>query len=262
MTASLKNIIIVGYPKSGNTWITRLTADLLGCPIKGFWKEPESYEIACEGQDRVSPLKCFKAHHSFPELDLDINSSENKVIYVIRDPRDVALSGANFFEFNRLPNIRKTLRKSPFGTAFYNKIIYKIIHYERCKIEQMTSAILHGDPDLSWCHIPWSDHYKSYINRPVLFVRYEDMLSTPLQECVKILSYLNQKRDLSFIKDVVDRQSFDQKKLEFKQRKEKDKVIFMRSGKSGEWRKKLSPSQKEKLQSGLLEDLKFFSYEI
>jgi Sulfotransferase domain len=262
MTVSLKNIIVVGYPKSGNTWITRLTADLLGCPIKGFWKEPESYEIACEGQDRVSPLQCFKAHHSLHELDLDINSSENKIIYVVRDPRDVALSGAHFFEFNRLPKVREALEKVPLGRALYNKIVYKIVHYERCKIEQMTSAILHGNQDLSWCHIPWSKHYKSYVNRPVLFVRYEDMLSDPLKECVKILNYLNQKRDLSFIEAVIERQSFHQKKLEFRQKKEKDKVVFMRSGKSGEWRKKLSPSQKDKLQSYLLEDLKFLAYEI
>jgi Sulfotransferase domain len=262
MTVPLRNIIIVGYPKSGNTWITRLTADLVGCPIVGFWNEPESHEIACEGEDRRSPLKCFKAHHSLPELGLDVSSRENKIIYVIRDPRDVALSGAHFFEFNKLPAVRKTLGQIPLGTVLYNKILYKLIHHEQCKIDQMASAVLHGSKDLSWCHVPWRNHYRSYVNSSVLFIRYEDMLSSPLQECIKILNYLNQNRELNFIKEAIHRQSFDQKKLEFKRKKEKNKVVFMRSGKSGEWRKKLSASQKDRFQDYLSEDLKFFSYEV
>jgi Sulfotransferase domain len=261
MPLSLKNVIIVGYPKSGNTWITRLTAELLGCPIAGFWKEPEHCEIACEGQDRPSSLKCFKAHHSLHELDLDIDSSENKIIYVVRDPRDIALSGAHFFEFYKYSEIQNMLKKVPLGRVFYKKIVHKTIHRKKHKIEEMIGVILYGNKNLSWCHIPWQSHYKSYINSPVLFIRYEDMLLSPVQECFKILNYLNQERSLDFVLGVIDRQSFARKKAEFKKRKEKYKAIFMRSGKSGEWRKNLSTAQKNVFKKSLLEDLKFFSYE-
>ena len=56
----MKNIIVVGYPKSGSTWITRLTAELVGCPITGFWNQSNQNEIAREGQDRTSDFRCFK----------------------------------------------------------------------------------------------------------------------------------------------------------------------------------------------------------
>ncbi len=257
-----ENVIIVGYPKSGNTWITRLTAELLGCPIVGFWNEPENPEIACEGLDRLSKLKCFKAHHTRQELNIDVISNKTKIIYVIRDPRDVVISGAHFFEFDRFPAIRKFLDKFPFGKSLYDKIIYKIIHHEQCNIEQMMKTILMGSKKLSWCHVPWTEHYKSYLNSPVLFIRYEDMLHSPVQQCLRILQHLNEERDLSFIQEVVKRQSFEQKKLEFKQKKEKHKVMFMRSGQSGEWRKKLSAHQKDKLSTSLTKDLQLFAYDI
>ena len=31
-----ETVYVVGYPKSGCTWLTRLVAELLGCPVSGF----------------------------------------------------------------------------------------------------------------------------------------------------------------------------------------------------------------------------------
>ena len=45
----MKNIIVVGYPKSGCTWATRLVAELVGCPVGGFWQSDKK-EIAVEGE--------------------------------------------------------------------------------------------------------------------------------------------------------------------------------------------------------------------
>jgi Sulfotransferase domain len=259
---SLEKVIVVGYPKSGNTWITRLTAELLNCPVAGFWQEPHNIEIACEGQNRPSKIKCFKAHHRFDELDLDICYSQIKIIYVVRDPRDIVLSGAHFFKFDKFPRTRKALEKTLLGKAFYRKFFYRIIHQKRFKIEQMIKVILEGDQSISWCHTPWVKHYKSYIDSPALLVRYEDMLASPLQQSARILRYLGQSQDQDMIKRAVERQSFQRKKSEFDQKKEFHKVVFMRSGKSGEWREKLSAAQKERLRQSLMADLKFFAYEV
>ena len=43
------NIVIAGYPKSGNTWLTRLVAEVLKCPVVGFLEQPQNNEIAIEG---------------------------------------------------------------------------------------------------------------------------------------------------------------------------------------------------------------------
>lgn len=63
----MKKIIIAGYPKSGNTWLTRLVAEIVGCPVTGFLYS-QHFEIAKEGGDRKSEFECFKSHHKYYEL--------------------------------------------------------------------------------------------------------------------------------------------------------------------------------------------------
>ena len=77
----------MGYPKSGNTWVTRLIAELVGCPVAGLWHSSK-IEIAREGQHRVSDFQCFKSHHQLHELHTDKDSDEHYIVYVIRDPRE------------------------------------------------------------------------------------------------------------------------------------------------------------------------------
>ena len=39
----MKNkVIITGYPKSGNTWLTRLIAEALDSPVIGFYNEADT----------------------------------------------------------------------------------------------------------------------------------------------------------------------------------------------------------------------------
>lgn len=158
----MKNIIVVGYPKSGNTWITRLIAELVGCQVAGFWNS-ELDEVAVEGQDRVSDFRCFKSHHQLDELNVDIDNDENPVIYVLRDPRDVAVSGAGFFKHNRSERIEKFLEKIPKGKSLYG-VISKIIHPEAHRIDKMIQAILYGSEEVHyWCRIFWKNHYMPYL---------------------------------------------------------------------------------------------------
>ena len=60
-------IIVCGYPKSGNTWLTRLVAEIIMSPVVGFWMYPLHNEVAIEGLDRKSDYMCFKAHQCITE---------------------------------------------------------------------------------------------------------------------------------------------------------------------------------------------------
>lgn len=50
----MTNIIVAGYPKSGNTWATRLLAEVIGYPVAGSWRRNVVDALEIEGADRVS----------------------------------------------------------------------------------------------------------------------------------------------------------------------------------------------------------------
>ena len=94
---SVRRILVVGYPKSGNTWLTRLTAELLAAPVTGFWSEPGAVEIAVDGTWRNSSFEVYKGHQRLDDVRADFDLKD--IVYVVRDVRDVVVSGAHYFSF-------------------------------------------------------------------------------------------------------------------------------------------------------------------
>jgi len=255
----MKNIIIVGYPKSGNTWVTRLTAELVGCPVVGFWQETHT-EIAREGQGRVSAHSCYKAHQQLKELGIEVNSvtATTKVIYVVRDPRDIAISGANYFNFDKINLIEQFFRKVNKQKSYFS--LFPVA--ETYQINRMIKAIIFGDAKLhKWLKVSWKDHYRPYLNAGILCIQYEMMLAQPERECKKILDYLNIQRDLPFVKQAIANQSFERKKSQFVEKGDIFQKNFLNRGQYGQWKNKLSSKQKQEILKYLKADLKFFGYE-
>ena len=65
--------------------------------MAGFWKQPDNPEITIEGSDRQSDFIVFKTH----ALPSQLRSSAQdiyRLVYVVMDPRDVAVSGGFFFK--------------------------------------------------------------------------------------------------------------------------------------------------------------------
>lgn len=257
----MKNIVIAGYPKSGCTWITRLTAELVSCPVAGFWHSSRK-EIATEKGYRKSNFRCYKAHHQFHNLGLDREKEKPFIIYVIRDPRDIAVSGARYFDFAN-KNLRKILVKISYGIGVYRRTIGKFIPSHKEKLDRIIQDLLYGKRLVSYWHdVSWKNHYKPYLDAGALFVKYEDMLHEPVRECRRILDYIGIERDEQFVKQAIYNQSFKKRKKDFLFKAQLKKALFLKSGKSGQYRTKLTDEQRKMLEQTLKNDLEFFSYDV
>lgn len=140
-----EDIVVIGYSKSGNTWICRLVAELVGCSAVGFRRSGHS-EIAREGLNRKSRFRCWKAHHTLTELHIDEISPQARLVYVLRDPRDSSVSGAYYFPLLRLPVLAGIFPGIPKGEAFYYRVFNRMVMPPRYRKERIVRAVLYGAP--------------------------------------------------------------------------------------------------------------------
>ncbi len=258
----MKNFIVVGYPKSGCTWATRLVAELVGCPVAGFWKSDKK-EIAVEGGDRISEFRCYKAHHPLGELGVSPNEFANSVIYILRDPRDIALSAANHFQFERYPALRALFRRFRQGEKLYRHTLYPLLVGQDYRLERMTEALLHGSASVhKSVRISWAEHWRPYAEAGVPIIRYEDLLARPEEESARILRHLGLERSAAEIATAVENQSFARKKQRLLEEGETGRAKFLRVGKSEQWRENLPPHFQARFTNELGDSLTKWGYSV
>jgi len=98
-----KVIYVVGYPKSGNTWLSRLLGDCLNSPIKS---KPPKQAIADEGYDR--PGKYIIRQEHLRRMPKRYHS----IVYIYRDPRDICVSVNHYWQMR---NLTKAIKRVGAG---------------------------------------------------------------------------------------------------------------------------------------------------
>ncbi len=242
-TMSKKNIIIVGYPKSGTTWLSRLVAELASCPLIGDWGFDHVKALYKEGEERISTYNCYKTHYTYNAIFSAKAETVFKIIHVIRDPRDVVISGSYYFKFSSL--FQKILQK--FGLITNHSSIFNVSYKKRKR--RMIHAILHGDASInSWLSLSWLDHLASFKDKDVLTIKYEDMLIRPKEECIKIMSFLNLKTDDTHILNSIKNQSINTRKKASLDSKNVQLQKLIREGKQGYWKNNFTKQEKVKFE--------------
>ena len=277
-----KNLIwIASYPKSGNTWMRSLLTALIYTKdglfdfellpkIDQFEKKNnfsfvkklkssdfdnlDKMEIVSkywhEAQERLdySDLIFFKTHSSnYNHKNLkyaNLNKTRG-CIYLVRDPRDVAISYSKFM-----------------GCSIDETIDYMLAPSRQIWNQEKTVGIIISR---------WDFHIASWINldTPKIFIRYEDLLNNTkkvLKELIKFIQgplkiniELNEKK----IENIIKTTSFDLlKNKENKDgfREASKNSPFFREGKSMQWKKILSQDQVNKIEVNLGKYMKKFNY--
>lgn len=71
-------------------------------------------------------------------------SQADRIIYVIRDPRDIVVSGAHFFSMERWPAVGALFRPLPMGERMYRRLLNPLITPRRRRVQRIMDTVLHG----------------------------------------------------------------------------------------------------------------------
>ncbi len=217
---------IVSYPRSGNTWTRFLIANLLHPHDPVTFANIERLIPDAEAQSSrymrgaASP-RIIKTHSYF-------DPRYPRVIYIVRDPRDVALS---YYDFSR-----------------------KYRHFEDSyPLERYIGDFVNGRLiSAGWG--TWGENVASWVfargARPgFLLLRYEDLKARPEQELTRLAGYFGIDATPELLQTTIDRSSANRmRELEKTQGKDwvstknkRDDIPFIRTAVAGGWKSKLRP---------------------
>jgi aryl sulfotransferase len=259
---------LASYPKSGNTWVRLALRSLQnnGAPVdfsddsgwapNAAWRHTfdealhvESSDLTAEEAENLRPRlheqlarvarapMVMKVHDAWtmtaareplfaPALTLG-------AVYIVRDPRDVAVSHA-----------------AHLGQSFENTIS-AMANPGACAADAKNRL----EPQLRQRLLTWSGHVESWLDAAdirVLTVRYEDMLARPIDTLGRIVAFLEWDASAEAVASAIEATRFEKLKQQedlygFRERTGRSSRFFQR-GVSGGWRDLLAPELAERIQ--------------
>lgn len=256
------NIYVVGYPKSGNTWVTRLLARAIQIPAGNGMGGNDDAEIATDVNKFLSSSSCdsnfrVRKSHLFPQDFLKlIDLNPKRIVYVIRDIKDVTISSYFYFKYIDDDLIRLRSWKELRGM-----MLLRILKYikARYKFNRFVKKMSGSWDDQIGC---WADHIKQWhqylnIKSSILSVviSYEELSRNPKLAIEKILDKLELSLPLNVnLDDIVENESFSQKKESIKRTDDASipmgkglNLHHLRKGVIGDWKNYLTKKQENYL---------------
>jgi hypothetical protein len=238
---------VVSYPRSGNTWTRFLIANLLHPDLNVSFTNIERLIPDTSSQSnralKATPRpRIIKTHQYF-------DHRYNKLIYIVRDPRDIALS---YYDFQR-----KYMQ------------IDDDYPLERYVDDFVTGKLISAD----WG--TWSENVSSWIftrgkRETFLLLRYEDLMADTPRELARIAVFLGIAPDPQRIEQAIARSSAD--RMRELEKLEEDKWIatknrrkdipFVRVAKSGGWKASLPEACVRQIESAWGDLMTTLGYEL
>ena len=217
------DVFLTSYPRSGNTWTRFLVGNLVHTeePVTFLNVERLVADMYKHGDRYLRHLphpRILKSHEVF-------DPRYKRVIYIVRDPRDCAIS--NYFW---------EMKQRSFN--------------DQMPIQEFLPNWLDGK---IWDRLGnWADHVTSWLStrgghEGFLLLRYEDMIEDPARELMKVSKLLGIEQSIERCKRAAELSSADRmRKLEATQgdkwvqtRFTRQDKQFVRKASSGGWRENL-----------------------
>jgi hypothetical protein len=253
---------IASYPKSGNTWLRFLACNLIFGPQDSAAAlnelAPDLHELRVIPEPPRQRL-LMKTHFPY-SVRLPLVDSTAAALQVVRHPADVMLSN---FHYSRRSGAHANAQQAELD-AYVERFIAE-----------------GGDP--RWTKLgmgTWEENVRSWSSGPppfpVLRLRYEDLLADTLGAAQTLCNFLGLERSAAQVSAAVDGASFaNMRRIEeadvraqrvgiFYKPYLRDSIDsglrFMRSGKSGEAARTLSPDQRLRMERVLGAQMRELGY--
>ncbi|GFS23757.1 sulfotransferase family cytosolic 1B member 1 [Elysia marginata] len=239
------DVIVVAYPKSGTHWVWEMARLLLAgtTDVPTIEKDDGMIEDVFPDVLEAQPSpRSLNTHAHFELLPKEILEKKNcKLIYLTRDPRDVAVS---YFNHHR-----------------------KLVEYYEYKGQwkDYFPLYVNGKVDYeSWFAYTqgWEQGIKDNPDLKVHVTSYEALHENTNEEVKKLAQFLGAPTDEVFVADVVNKTSFDSMKASKGKNetyREKDKTetpIMYRKGKVGDWKNWFTVAQAEQFDAIFEQEMK------
>ncbi len=217
---------LASYPKSGNTWLRHLLCHALTGQATQWRAGVAEYSIIVGKHFNLIPTlpnagRLVKTHE--PYL-----SNYHNAIWMIRDPRDVAVS-----------------------QFFYNQQFSSRRFFRTCTFSEFLGAFLAGR---ACVYGDWASHCRSWregsSRANVQTLRYEDLKADCVGSLTKAIDFLGLGVEQRFIEQVVAGNTADamrEKEKVYQQVHGEGDKVFVRSAKAGGWREHFTDRDLKKL---------------
>ena len=192
------DIFLVSYPGSGGQWLRRLVGNLIDPehPVTGkniLQRVPDLYHVSRRGFDKIARPRVIFSHECFDPACL------NSLVYLVRDPRDVAVS--IYEQRRRGTAIRASLALEEFISAYFMRLDeYQLgwaehfsgmmkenqgfFYYSRLKKGFLGTPGSWGENVMSWLGALGNDP------KDLMTLRYEDLFSDPESSLTRLSDFL------------------------------------------------------------------------
>ncbi len=280
-------IWLASYPKSGNTWVRSFISSILFTkdgdvdlsklenipqfPVRSQFtnyidnlqdvkKVYQNWSNVQNYMNLDNKIKFLKTHHVNCKIEnFEFTDDDNSlgVIYIVRDPRNVACSVKNHFSLENYDEVKNFLfREHNWLGVITDRKIKPLDN----KIPTLISS--------------WKTNYLSWKNKTknYLLIKYENLLENPYLEFGKISKYLenhlNVKFDEKKIKKAIETCSFKNlQQLEtdgkFKEQtvdKQNKSVKFFHLGPENDWKKILDKNISKEIENKFKAEMEELGY--
>ncbi|XP_046580910.1 sulfotransferase 1B1-like [Haliotis rubra] len=224
------DVIICGYPRSGTHWTFEMTSMLLTGRDETIplWKGNMMLSMVPERDLALAPSpRVLNTHQFYEQLPRDIITLRNKIVYVLRDPRDVAVSFYHFYINNKTGvGYHGTWRH--FLELFLNGKVQWGSWFEHVKnFEEVIKTNRHG--------------------QQILVMNYEDTKQNPKESVNRLSDFLGLPRNDELCSQIADKCSFTNMavdKLKYTLLSDNRDIMY-RKGVVGDWKNMFTVAQSE-----------------